>query len=259
MKLFVWLLIACPFFTHSQIVAEHKSTSVLDADVFLGYDNLGALYFTKDNAIFKSTEVRTVQYKNISLGKIERVDLQNPLNIVLLYPNFNTVVMLDNQLNETKKISFSDLSEPLMVTACGNASQNRLWIYNSITQQIGLLDYTKNSYKPITQQLSGKFVFYQTDFNNFYWMTDQRQLFVCDVFGKIRSLGKLPDFDAARITSDKTAIYLKDNMLRVIDLDTGESKSIETGKKSLSSFWYSPQNLTIFTDRGLSTYKIQLP
>jgi hypothetical protein len=31
---------------------------------------------------------------------------QNPLNIVLFYENFNVVILLDNQLNETQKINF---------------------------------------------------------------------------------------------------------------------------------------------------------
>lgn len=255
----LFLLMLLPVLAHAQIIAEQKSESILDADEFLGYDNLGAVYFIKANALYKTFDSRTVQYKNLPLGKIGRVDLQNPLSVMLFYPDFNTVVLLDNQLNETRKIDFSAFSEPLMVTACGVASQNRLWIYNSITQQIGLFDYLKNAHLPITQQLNGKFLFYQTDFNQFYWVDDKRQGFVTDIFGKIRLMGAMPEFDKGRFTADNKFIFLENNTLQSMNLTTGESRKIETGKKTLSSFWYSPQNLSIFTDRSITTYKIQLP
>jgi hypothetical protein len=71
------------------------------------------------------------------LGKITKVDLQNPLKIVLFYESFN-VAPLDNQLNEIQKINFSSNANPIVITATGIASQNQLWVYNSLNQQIGL-------------------------------------------------------------------------------------------------------------------------
>jgi hypothetical protein len=38
--------------------------------------------------------------------KITKVDLQNPLKIVLFYESFNSALLLDNQLNEIQKINF---------------------------------------------------------------------------------------------------------------------------------------------------------
>ena len=39
--------------------------------------------------------------------KIKKVDLINPLKVTLFYEEFNTVVLLDNQMNEIQKIDFS--------------------------------------------------------------------------------------------------------------------------------------------------------
>jgi hypothetical protein len=55
---------------------------------------------------FLKSARETFVYQNFSLGKITKVDLQNPLKIVLFYENFNTVVTLDNQLNEIQKSIF---------------------------------------------------------------------------------------------------------------------------------------------------------
>ena len=111
-----------------------------DGDQFLGYDPFGFYYTIKNNVFSKINTRDTLEYKNISLGKITKVDLQNPLKIVLFYENFNTVILLDNQLNETQKINFSESTIPFVVSAVGIASQNQLWIYNSMNQQLGLYD-----------------------------------------------------------------------------------------------------------------------
>jgi hypothetical protein len=49
------------------------------------------------------------------------------------------VILLDNQLNETQKNKFLENTSALAVSATGIASQNQLWVYNSLNQQIGLL------------------------------------------------------------------------------------------------------------------------
>lgn len=51
----------------------------------------------------KKNNTQLWQYKNLSLGKITKIDLQNPLKIVLFYEGFNSVILLDNQLNEIQK------------------------------------------------------------------------------------------------------------------------------------------------------------
>jgi hypothetical protein len=76
-----------------------------DADEFWGMILL--FFITPLKQYFSKIGTReTFVYQNFSLGKITKVDLQNPLKIVLFYENFNTVVTLDNQLNEIQKSIF---------------------------------------------------------------------------------------------------------------------------------------------------------
>lgn len=237
------------------LVGEAK----FSADLFMGIDNFNWRYYVKDDAFFKEKDGQALQYKNISLGKIRRADILNPMSIVLFYEDFNSVVQLDNQLNEIRRINFSEHPEPIVATATGNAAQNRLWVYNSLTQQLGLFDYLKNSYVPITQQLKGTIRHYETDFNHFDWVDDQGNRFSCDLFGKIASLGKIGSFDSIQFISERSALFAKGGSLYYFTRDGNQPQLIDLGKKSASGFWYGAQILTIFTTDGISIYNLKLP
>ena len=235
------------------------SIQKIDADVFVGFDNMDNLYYIENNVFFKKDKKQTWQYKNVSLGKPTKIDIQNPLKIMLFYENFNTIILLDNQLSETQKINLSENEIPILTTATGIASQNRLWIYNSLTQQIGLLDYLKNSYQSITTSLQGNIKYYQSDFNTFHWIDNNLNGYAVDVFGKITSLGKIPDFEQIQFTSNEYIIFLKEGHLYVQDLKNKTISPIENVEKSFKNFYYKDQILSIFTNQGITNYKISIP
>ena len=76
-------------------------------DKFIGKDNFQNYYHTSDNQLFKQGKNKTLNYKNLALGKIDDISIENPLQIVLLYKSFNTIVLLDNQLNEIQKMKLA--------------------------------------------------------------------------------------------------------------------------------------------------------
>jgi hypothetical protein len=232
------------------------STQKIDADIFVGFDGLENLYYIKDNILFKENKEESWQYKNISLGTLSRVDLENPLKIVLFYEKFNTIVLLDNQLNETQKINFSENDEPLIVTATGIASQNRVWIYNSLSQKIGLFDYLKNTYQPISTSIQGDLKRYHSDFNTFQWIDESLNWYSCDLFGKITLIGKVSDFDEIQITGDKAVVFSKDKKLYLHDFQKDILYTIDIVDKSFENFYYKDQILSIFTPQQITNFKI---
>jgi hypothetical protein len=165
----------------------------------LGYDQSGFYYSIKNNVLSKTKREKSFEYKNISLGKPTKIDFQNPLKIMLFYENFNTIILLDNQLSETQKINLSENDVPIMAAAAGIASQNRLWIYNSLTQQIGLFDYLKNTFQSITPSFEGNLKYYESNFNTFQWIDNNLNWYSCDIFGKTTTLGKVADFDQMQV------------------------------------------------------------
>ena len=250
----------------SLVLAQEKSLKVtflstqkIDADDFVGVDGLEYIYYIKDNTLFKKNKTESWQYANTSLGKITRVDIQNPLKPVLFYENFNTIVLLDNQLNETQKINFAKNTISLLVSAMGIASQNRLWIYDSISQQIGLFDYLKNTFDPIATSFQGNFNYYNSDFNSFQWIDDKLNWYSCDIFGKITALGKVADFEQIQPITNQLFIFSKDKKMYIQDVNTKRIYTIENIEKSFKKFYYKDQILSIFTTQEFTNYKIIIP
>lgn len=255
---FIFFFTVC-FGQDKTYVAYKLDSTALVADNFLGHDQFGFYYSIKNEVLSKTKKKESFAYKNISLGKPTKIDIQNPLKIMLFYENFNTIILLDNQLSETQKINLSENEVPIMATATGIASGNRLWIYNSLTQQIGLFDYLKNSFQTITPSFQGDLKHYESDFNTFQWIDNNLNWYSCDVFGKITGLGKVADFEQIQTITNQFIIFSKEEKLYVQDLKTNTISQIENVEKSFENFYYKDQILSIFTNQGITNYKISIP
>ena len=251
-------LLGVPSALAQRLQLAPQPASIFEADRLAGYDKFGFYYGIKDDAFFKYKDGRSIEYKNVSLGKISRVDLQNQLRIVLFYEAFNTAVLLDNQLTETQKIDFSQSNPPVVVTATAMASQNRLWIYDSLSQRIGLWEYLKGTYLLITPPLQGGIVQYGADFNYFQWIDGQHNWYRCDAFGKISLVAKAPEFDAASL-SDEALVFSKGGRLYLFAPKTNQQYPLEILDKTFASFFLKEHILTIFTGHSITNYKITIP
>lgn len=240
------------------LISHFKNTS----DTFLGYDSFGYSYQINNNVFSKIREKELLEYKNVSLGNISKADLQNPLKIVLFYEDFNSVVLLDNQLNKMTEINFSQNVIPIVVSGIGMSIQNQLWIYNTLNQQIGLFDYLKNEYKTVSIPLTEPIKYYQTNFNMFYWIDKKNNWYSCDIFGKISLLGKVADFDKIQFIDSSKYIFSKANMLFLKEINksgTVTVSEIKVLEKTFDNFDYKDQILSIFTATDISNYKIVTP
>ena len=150
------LLILCFWnalgFSQNTIPTEKLELNSWEIDNYFGFDNQKNQYGIKNNVVIKRSTT-DFEYKNIGLGKITRIDFQNPLQIVVFYKDFNTVVLLDNQLNEIKRIDFNLKPELVQLEAVGLSAQNQLWIYDGITNKIGLYNITNDHLKWISTPL----------------------------------------------------------------------------------------------------------
>lgn len=257
--LFLLVLSVTASAQEQKLLVSRYETIDLVIDQFVGIDEFGFWYFIKDNVLFKQKDGQSLEYKNLSLGKIARVDLQNPLKLLLFYEDFNTIVTLDNQLNETQRVNFSENTTPIIVSATGMASQNRFWIYNSLTQQLGLYDYLKNSLQPLASPFQENLKYYDSDFNYFQWIDEKDNWNVCDVFGKIATIGKVDSFEHIRFIGDRQLVYSNEGQLYILDLKNDKKYTLENVEKSFENFYYKDQILSIFTRHGITNYKIIIP
>lgn len=226
---------------------------------FSGTDSFGWNYVIADNEFRKQKDGKTLKYKNVALGDIFRSDLQNPLQIVLFYKKFNTVVLLDNQLNETAVINFNELSQPVIADAVGLASQNRLWVYDVTTQQTGLFDLRERNFRTLTPPNNTGVQWYQSDYNYFYWIDNEGHLFSVNLFGSVAPLGNVPAFNQAQLLATDALVLKTDNVLQQFSPALQKAFPIPIVEKTFSAFYYNDGILSIFTDSEIVQYKLILP
>jgi len=259
--LFILIINFLCFSLQSQevIPAVKQSDTQLTCDIFLGFDNQKSIYSLKNNILTKNSDGITYQYNNLSLGKITNVDFQNPLQIVVFYKNFNTVVLLDNQLNEIKKIDFNLQSTPVTIEAVALSSQNQIWIYDSISSKIGLYNVNTDTFKWISTMLENPISYYESDYTHFYWTDVNLNLYRISIYGTIEKLGILPKFDVIELTKNGNSIYKIDDELYYYDLTSKSSSKIAIDEKIISKFFFRDGILSIFTQNEITNYKIILP
>ena len=147
--------------SYSQEIKTKLVSSIpLQADTFLGVDELNHIYFVKNNVLFKDRGRDTINYSNLLLGKITTVNIQNPFKIVVFYQDFNSIVLLDNNLNElTNRIDLTKESLFHNVQFVSISSENDLWLYAD-DSKLHLYNYKNHTVKVQTQPMN----FYKNGF-----------------------------------------------------------------------------------------------
>lgn len=247
-------------FITKKLAVDKTNTFALIADIFVGTDTMGSYYYIKNNVLFKQKDNQIWQYQNIRFGDISTVDVINSLKIVVFYEAFNTVVLLDNQLNEISTIDFSALSESVMARNIGMSGQNSLWVFNSINQQLALFNYETSVYKNLNQPIPFVFKNYQTDFNNFIWLDNQQNVCQMDVFGKMTVLDSCPINDQFQfIAASNYILWLANNKMYLKKIGNDQIIEINCGEKRINKFYYHDKILSIFTGEQIVNFNLILP
>ncbi len=109
----------------------------------LAVDNLNNIYLLtitgqirKYNANGDSVAV----YNEIrKFGQLHTMDVTNPLNILLFYKDFSTLVMLDRFLSQRSTIDLRKLNI-LEVSAVGLSNDNNIWLFDAINNKLKKID-----------------------------------------------------------------------------------------------------------------------
>jgi len=259
--LYTFFVLTCSFsFCQNQkLKTTVINTKAQDNKTYIGFDGLGNNYYIKNNIFSKQDDSQLWEYKNVALGKITSIDFINPLKIVVFYEDFNTIIILDNQLNEIQKLNLFDIDNTIFASKIGMASQNQFWIYNALTQQIMLFDFLKNTSKNIGNPIQENIKYTQSDFNNFYWIDEINNWYSLDIFGKVTLLANIPAFDKIQIIDNEKLLFSSQNILYCLNNVNKVIYEIEIVEKSFQNYYYKDQILAIFTNQQIKNYKIKLP
>ena len=87
-------------FSQNELYLSNIDTLKKDKEKkIVAIDKLGNEYSINENEISKNDNLF---FSDFSLGNISSIDLYNPLKIKVWYGNYNTLIILDNFLNEMK-------------------------------------------------------------------------------------------------------------------------------------------------------------
>lgn len=208
MKILFFLLCTSMLTAQELTVVE---TSNFDVDQFIGVDSYQHTYFIKDGTLHKEGNLGKFVFQDYQLGPISSVDIINPLNVVVFYAEVNTVVFLDNRLTEKQRINFNTLSSFINVSSATNAGNNRLWMFNTDTQQLQLFDYSSNRETVFSQPYEGTLLAQVSDFNDCLLLTNDT-LVQINIYGSLLQEVPLIGFEKL-IRNGKIVIGLKENQL----------------------------------------------
>ncbi len=264
MRFFCFLsLILIATISFGQTVSLQKSTTV-KADRFVGVDNYKNTYFIKDQVLHKTGEEGNFIFNDFQLGRINSVDIINPLKVVVFFQDTNTVVLLDNKLNEIQRINFNTLPQFMNVSTATNAGSNRLWVFNVGTQQLELFNYRSVVQTTVSQPIKGKLLSQASSFNYCFVLTEEK-LYAYNVYGSI--LNEVSSEGYQRIVQqNENLMALKENTLYYFPnfaRREGElpekPKALELPEMKIKDFQLTDNSLYIYDGKNLHTFTITFP
>lgn len=256
MKMLLFLTVFCPFifFAQSEIDLISIEQTPLKAERFIGIDNYADLYFIKNSTLFKQTKTETFQFKDFQLGTIGSVDILNPLKITVFYPQYQTALILDNKLNEVKRISFSMEPPFLNVVNASTANDNRLWTFNENSQQLELYNYRDKINLTLSRPIAESYVTHLSNFNYCFVLTD-KNLRVFNIYGSLLNSISAEGVQKITLSNDKI-LLLRDNTLSLLTRNLLEETVIKTPEITIKDLFLSDDFLYIYN--GEMIHKLKL-
>lgn len=256
MKFAAILLLFIFQFSFSQEIKE-LNTAPLEADLFIGFDLYNNLYYVKDMTFYKKGDRGEYVFNNFELGEIASVDIINPLNIVVVFKDTNTVVLLDNRLAEIERFSFNNLPGFINIAAARNAGNNRLWLFNSTTQQIELYNYRTKERIIISQPISGDLMSFTSNFNYCY-LTTETVLRIYNTYGGI--VQTIPINGVTKSSQHNESLIITDSRnLFYLRQGASEFKKIKTPTIPISNLQLTQDFLYIYHDNLVHTFTLTQP
>jgi hypothetical protein len=108
-------------------------------------DNFGNFYATGDNEVLKFDKEGHYleRFEEVKNGKIGSLDVSNPFKILIYYPDFLNVVILDKFMTFLVSYSFFDLGYQ-NVSAVGSSADGYFWFYDNLDYTLKKIDVTGN-------------------------------------------------------------------------------------------------------------------
>lgn len=252
----IFFLLIFPFLSWSQVTTLVEQTE-LKADTFIGIDNYNDLFYIKDQVLYKKTGTELFNFKDFQMGAIESVDFMNPMNIVVYYSDFNTVVLLDNKLTEIERINFNNHSEFINTSTATLAANTSLWIFNIDSQQLESYNYRSKHKTLVSQPISGEVLSQVSNYNYCFVLTSEK-IRAYNIYGSL--IAEINNEGFVKIEQvNENLLALKDDELYYIDKRTKEISKIKSPEINIKDLQLTQDFLYIYDGNRVNKFKLTLP
>lgn len=220
----VCLALACST-SKSTSGTEVKPAEEAETIVEIALDQLGQLYTVnqKNEVIqYRADGTEGFRYNNNTLGRLKLVDPTNPFAILLYYPDFQTIVLLDRTLNEQSRIVLSELDLiDIELVAMGN--DNYIWLYDAVDIQLkklsetGTMSFQSDRLNQLLQQIPQPTQLLAL--NNQLLLNDPESgILVFDQYGRYDTTLPVLDAESLQLLDENRLVYLRAGAVYAYDL-----------------------------------------
>lgn len=264
MKNFIAFLILCTSLSalaQDTLVAHFLNSEALkEKEIFIGKDIFDNTFTKEENSLRKRSKYSSENFSLPKLGTLKRVDLTNALFPVLFYSDFNSIVLLSKELALLNTIDLNGRFSAMDPIYIGTSTQKNLWIVNQANQSILRYNLSTLEVRNIYTIKENSIKTYQSTLNYLYRVTSTNQIIGIDIYGNEVLNYTLPStYDQIQILNNKQVFYSYLNKLYYVDMEKNKQYEIKVEVKSILSFFYNTQKLSIFAEQKVNNYQIKLP
>ena len=141
--LFLFVFTNLIFSQNNPLLDKISSEKIIYTEKKIHVDMMNNIYYLSGSELSKN---KKLFFSDFSLGDIYNVDLFNPLKLKLWYKDYNTMVVLDNFLNEIVRVNFNNLNDPNEISHVSTSNDNTMWVFDQLSMKIKKFDYIENSF-----------------------------------------------------------------------------------------------------------------
>lgn len=220
------------------ILKLYKSYAITATD--FNVDQMGNLYVVTPTMQLKKLNEKgdSLAVYNLSkrYGKLGYIDVTNPLKVLLYYPSFSTIVIVDRLLNITNTIDLRK-QNIFQVKALATSYDGQFWFYDEQEAKVkkindqGKITGQTVDLRQVLTALPTPQKMIEND-NSIYLYDPQKGVYVFDYYGALKTSVPLLGWDDF-YAFDKVLYGLKNDTLQKYTLGVPITETIALQKKNL--------------------------
>ena len=227
---------------------------------FFTTDNLGNAYVIVGNQVlqFSASGKPKANYSESSYGQLRSIDVSDPLKLVLFYPDFGRLILLNAQLSVQSSIYLRQLGIQQAMIACGS-DYGGYWLFDRQDFQLKKVDLNLQIAYQSGDLLSLTSVNVNPNFmienNGFVYMNDPLNgIFVFDRYGTYFKTIPIKIAGHFQIIENEL-LYISDSSLKAFHLKTLiEREILLPAHSNIKNARIESQELYLLTNDSLAFY-----